>query len=62
MCVYECRHLWKPKVSDLPGAGPTGGCELPDDVRAEKQTQVLRKSSVCSYSQSHLSRPYLKQM
>ena len=36
--------------------GFTGGCE-PPDVDAGNQTQVLCKSSLCSYPVNHLSAP-----
>lgn len=28
VCTSECRCLWRSKVTDAPGAGCTGSCEL----------------------------------
>ena len=48
VCVYTCVCTWvqvpmEPRGINLPAAGVTDSCELPD-VGAENQTQVICKS------------------
>lgn len=47
VCAFECRCLQRPEVSDLPGAGVSGDCEL-IVPGAGYWTRVLWKNTICS--------------
>lgn len=46
LCAYECGVLGGLEALDLPGAGVTGDCKLPDVLGAKPQ--VLNRQVLCS--------------
>lgn len=47
VCAYSSNYPQKPEVSDVPGVGVIGICELPD-MGTWNPSQALWKNSMCS--------------